>query len=728
MNLLFVARTLSDHPEDAAACATLAAIRALASAGHRVRVLLVDGSGDDPIVRASGAAVKSVNPGRLAEAWASSAPNPLSHENALVTSELRAMLAEEGADLVVSADARAPLHHALLLRRAGHFPECPPVAVLAGAMEFLRAPHTARFTHYWEHRIHLAERQQAALADLVVAPSGPYARELRPLLEHPERLHVVPPAVEAGWVAGAGDERVFAHFGEVAYDRSPDFLVFAANQLRESHDPARLLFLGSTPPCSFRREDVREFLTNRLHPGLRGRVEFAGRLPIEDSRARLGGAGVAVLLARHDPSVRIAAECLARGLAPLAWDDSPLAEVAGTDLGAGFISRHDFAMGRFAPVLAYWAGAAGGERLALLRNRVRAATAPNAFAEAFGRLAEGLAAARPRVEPAGPRFSPRDVTVCFFTFNDAEHLVGSLESLDAQTARPERVLVYDDGTFDRTQREVLDRIATRAGTRVIRGPNCDLIPNRMRAIVDVETPLLTMVDSDDRLAPGFFEGLLRTMDANPGCHAAIPARANFDLATEVVTDHTFGTPYHWLWNDYRMASLLMRDPALKVSYDPLMKTSATEDWHFWLRFAIHGFRAEFCPLPLFLYRLRQGSRSWPWSEGQAATACVWRQRTMAEARALGHDLTEAAILMEGVAFGALHGVWSREAEVIAERAERAKRLAVASELLDSKWFALGSLLGQMAPLRAALADPMTPAADIPRHAEQSRWMRLRRGG
>lgn len=718
LNVLVVARTLSDHPEDRAGCALLACVRALDATGHGVRVLLALGDELD----CGRASIHRLDRARLEQAWASSSPNPLTHENVLVAGELRRLLAEGPADLLVASDERAPLHHALMLRRSGHFPQCPPVAVLAGSAEFLRSPHTARFPKLHEYRMHLAERQQVAMADLVLAPSESCARHLRRVVPNPTCVRVITPPVEAEWRDQRGPAEALAHFGELAYDRSPDFLVYLANQVRESLPPSRLLFLGSTPPCSFRRADIREFLTLRLHPDLRSSTEFTGRLPRRETLARLDECGTAVLLARHDPDPRPGVECLARGLAPVAWDDSPIAELAGPGLAGGFLSRRAFAMGEFAPVVRFWSGADGAARLSSLRDRVRTATAPGTFANAIEAALAGCAGG-PRVQSAGPRFTPADITVCFFTFNDAEHLVGSLESLDAQTAKPQHVVIYDDGTFIPEQRRILDGLAKRPGTRVVHGPNCDLIPNRMRAIERTETPLLTMMDADDRIAPGFFEELLRTMDANPSAHAVIPARANFDLATEVVTDHAFGTPYHWLWNDYRMTSLLMREPAMKVSYDPLMKTSATEDWHFWLRFAIHGFVAEFCPLPLFLYRLRSGSRSWPWSEGQAATACVWRQRAMAEARALGHDLTDAAILMEEAAYGALQDVWTRESR--AEGTDGALRTAAARALLDSKWFALGALLGQMAPLRAALADPMTPVAEIERHASQSRWMRLR---
>jgi hypothetical protein len=65
-----------------------------------------------------------------------------------------------------------------------------------------------------------------------------------------------------------------------------------------------------------------------------------------------------------------------------------------------------------------------------------------------------------------------------------------------------------------------------------------------------------------------------------------------------------------------MTALLDADVLRALGFDPLRRNGEADDWDFWLRFVAAGYRAEMVPEPLFRYRFRTGTMSWPWSPGQ----------------------------------------------------------------------------------------------------------------
>jgi GT2 family glycosyltransferase len=108
------------------------------------------------------------------------------------------------------------------------------------------------------------------------------------------------------------------------------------------------------------------------------------------------------------------------------------------------------------------------------------------------------------------------LTVIILTFNSANSLAASLDSLTRQTVQPAEVIIVDDASTDGTveiARAFQDRavIPTRIldnGSRVIaRGRNIGL-----RA---TNTPIVAFMDSDAWAEPEWIEALLRTFEERP---------------------------------------------------------------------------------------------------------------------------------------------------------------------------------------------------------------------
>jgi cellulose synthase/poly-beta-1,6-N-acetylglucosamine synthase-like glycosyltransferase len=125
------------------------------------------------------------------------------------------------------------------------------------------------------------------------------------------------------------------------------------------------------------------------------------------------------------------------------------------------------------------------------------------------------------VEQLMPEFS---LTVLIPAYNEAGVIGHSLESLWAQTCRPDKVLVVDDGSSDDT-----GRIAAGLGAEVVRPPSrtgrkADAMNFGLRF---VETEWLVTLDADTALAPDALEQIVsaaQEQNAGAACGLVLPQR------------------------------------------------------------------------------------------------------------------------------------------------------------------------------------------------------------
>lgn len=107
-----------------------------------------------------------------------------------------------------------------------------------------------------------------------------------------------------------------------------------------------------------------------------------------------------------------------------------------------------------------------------------------------------------------------DVVLC--TFNGERFLAAQLESIERQTRRPDRVLVFDDGSTDGTLR-VLEAFAPRlplmVSTNSVRlGPS----GNFSQALGHAHGDIVFLCDQDDLWRPRKVQAVLDVFDSRPG--------------------------------------------------------------------------------------------------------------------------------------------------------------------------------------------------------------------
>ncbi|MFM7274802.1 MAG: glycosyltransferase family 2 protein, partial [Gammaproteobacteria bacterium] len=237
-----------------------------------------------------------------------------------------------------------------------------------------------------------------------------------------------------------------------------------------------------------------------------------------------------------------------------------------------------------------------------------------------------------RVQSMVPRRSTReDVTVLIPAYRPGEMFQETVDSLAAQSIGCPRVLICDDGTPE-SECGWFDYARLRLpGCRIVRQPNGGLLAARLTLIDALDTEYGVFIDADDWLAPTYLERVLEACDsAIDPPDAVLTQRWNFDEGTELVMPNLLEDYLHLLQNDFRMTALLRADVLRALRFDPLRRNGEADDWDFWLRFTAAGYRAEMVPEPLFRYRFRTGTMSWPWSSGQTVGTNAMLTRSIAE--------------------------------------------------------------------------------------------------
>lgn len=99
------------------------------------------------------------------------------------------------------------------------------------------------------------------------------------------------------------------------------------------------------------------------------------------------------------------------------------------------------------------------------------------------------------------------VNVLLATYNGAKFLREQLESFDAQTLRPTRVTIRDDGSTDETVQQIKEWAAGRSNVALLQGPRLGVTKNffALLANPDEESDYFAFSDQDDVWLPSKIE-------------------------------------------------------------------------------------------------------------------------------------------------------------------------------------------------------------------------------
>lgn len=184
------------------------------------------------------------------------------------------------------------------------------------------------------------------------------------------------------------------------------------------------------------------------------------------------------------------------------------------------------------------------------------------------------------------------VTVIITSYNQGPLIREAVESALAQTVRPERIIIVDDGSDDQTSVDALSAILDdcRHGVLDTGGVAVDFIGQvnagpsaaRNRGIAAAETPFVVVLDGDDRLMPTFIERTLPLLTADDSMVAVSGWLRTFGVLESVVRP-TGGDAGAFVSHNCCPATCMIRRAAWERcgGYDESMR-SGFEDWDFFL--------------------------------------------------------------------------------------------------------------------------------------------------
>jgi len=208
------------------------------------------------------------------------------------------------------------------------------------------------------------------------------------------------------------------------------------------------------------------------------------------------------------------------------------------------------------------------------------------------------------------------VSVIMPAYDGERWIAAALSSVLEQSLRDLEVIVADDGSRDRTSAIVADMAATDARVRLLRQSNGGVSRARNLALAAASGEFLALLDCDDLWDPPFLEEQI----------AIFRARPDVDIVTGNARelggwrDGQPSCPYPDARREPDLSAILADEGAVFImtvfkrtvydrigGFDETLRTN--EDYEYWLRAALAGFRFARNDRPLGQYRRSETSLS-----------------------------------------------------------------------------------------------------------------------
>ena len=245
-------------------------------------------------------------------------------------------------------------------------------------------------------------------------------------------------------------------------------------------------------------------------------------------------------------------------------------------------------------------------------------------AEAERKIVEVLQANRPAGRAAAVAPSPApaqpDTTICVTHYNYGDVLPDLLKSLESQTDGRFTVVVVDDGSTQPESRETFRALKEKysgRGWRFIEQKNGGLAQARNSAASHAETPWLLFMDADNVADPRMVEVYRAAMlRGNADCFTCYMSGFENDFTGKVEDILFHYTPYGPCIEAAPIFNIL-GDANCIIAAEVFRKLggfnedrhASFEDYEFFIKLALSGFRLEVAPEFLFYYRVTPGGFS-----------------------------------------------------------------------------------------------------------------------
>ena len=207
----------------------------------------------------------------------------------------------------------------------------------------------------------------------------------------------------------------------------------------------------------------------------------------------------------------------------------------------------------------------------------------------------------------------KEVEAVITSFNQGNMILEAVRSLCEQTVLPSKIIIVDDGSTDKTSLDILNAIKVDTTIPipvvVIQQPNSGVSTARNTGIRKSETPLVLVLDGDDKVKPSYIEQVCKLLHENASMVAASSWMNTFGVLDSVICP-SGGNINKFLSRNCCPATHILRREVWEKSggYDESMR-SGFEDWDFFLSMleTIPNAHIGIVPEPLIDYRTAPAS-------------------------------------------------------------------------------------------------------------------------
>lgn len=191
------------------------------------------------------------------------------------------------------------------------------------------------------------------------------------------------------------------------------------------------------------------------------------------------------------------------------------------------------------------------------------------------------------------------------SYNQASYLSDAIDSVLAQTHKPEEIIVIIDGSTDNSLE--IAKSYKGKGVKVISQVNKGLPSARNTGIMNATSDYLLPLDSDDMLMENCVERIMEEAERTKADIIA-PSFKTFGLANqEIILQGGLIAKSFVYANRIGYFSAFRRDKAIAIGgYSPKM-VWGWEDLHFWINLLLNGASVAVIQEPLVLYRVKEQS-------------------------------------------------------------------------------------------------------------------------
>lgn len=180
----------------------------------------------------------------------------------------------------------------------------------------------------------------------------------------------------------------------------------------------------------------------------------------------------------------------------------------------------------------------------------------------------------------------KDVEAVVTSFNQGTMIMEAVRSLCEQTTPPARVILVDDGSTDQKSLEFLKKVETTFSKHLpitlIRKSNGGVSSARNAGIAETKTPLVLVLDGDDKLEPSYIEKVSQLLRGDLSMVAASSWMQTFGVLDAIVCPCGGGLNAFLSKNCCAATHIMRRKYWEKCGgYDESMR-SGFEDWDFFL--------------------------------------------------------------------------------------------------------------------------------------------------